>query len=266
MGSIILDTLSFLEKVDFAFLTQILGIVVGVFWLFVVGWVWFDASERYSSIWLRLVAVFLTLVFNLFGLIIYLIIRPKVTRDEDYWINLERRYLKFEAAGLEDCPNCGCEIMPNFINCPNCGYSLRVKCKSCEIFLEPEWNVCPFCGEKQREFSEEDVVRRGKRRRAKTAKASETGVQKKPRGFKKFLVGADGFIRMVGALPGKRAVAMKRKKQEAKAQRAQKKAEDKKRKEEMKLKKAAEKAAKKAKRKTRSRSNAQQEKNSNDKK
>jgi hypothetical protein len=196
MENFILDGLTFVEELDFALFTQILGIGFIVFWLFVVGWVWFDASERYKSIWPRFLAIFLTLILNIFGFIIYLIIRPKVTIEESYWMDLERKYLKFEAAGLEDCPRCGEEVLPNFIHCPNCGKELRVKCKGCDIYLEPDWNVCPFCGVKQRDVKVVEAKNAGKKRKKKGKKRVPFA--------KKIALGYDGVIRFVGNLAGKR--------------------------------------------------------------
>ncbi len=196
MENFILDGLTFIEELDFALFTQILGIGFIVFWLFVVGWVWFDASERYKSIWPRFLAIFLTLILNIFGFIIYLIIRPKVTIEESYWMDLERKYLKFEAAGLEDCPRCGEEVLPNFIHCPNCGKELRVKCKGCDIYLEPDWNVCPFCGVKQRDVKVVEAKNGGKRRKKKGKKRVPFA--------KKVALGYDGIIKFVGNLAGKR--------------------------------------------------------------
>jgi RNA polymerase subunit RPABC4/transcription elongation factor Spt4 len=121
----------------------------------VIGWAWTDAAERYRSKGAAFMIVILLLLINIFGLIIYLIIRPKFTRDEEYWNDLEKRFLKYEAQGIGDCPHCGDEVQPSFIHCPNCGKSLRVKCKSCEMYLEPEWKVCPFCGKRQKSEKKE---------------------------------------------------------------------------------------------------------------
>ncbi len=146
----VLGFLSFLEGVDFTLVLRVFLIGFVVFWLVVVGWVIADAFERTKSIFAVFFYALIVLVFNIMGLVIYLLIRPKATSDEAYWADLERRYLKFETAGLGDCPSCGEEIQPNFIFCPSCGYHLRVKCPSCGVFLEPSWNVCPFCSHRMR--------------------------------------------------------------------------------------------------------------------
>lgn len=149
MEGTILDVLGFLENVDFGMLFKILLAGLGIFWLAIIGWVIYDASERFDSVYLKIFSALLVIVLPLFGLFIYMIIRPKVSREEQEWLDLERRYLKFEAAGLEDCTVCGYELLPNFIYCPRCGNQLRVKCESCDVFLEPGWRTCPFCGETQ---------------------------------------------------------------------------------------------------------------------
>lgn len=178
MEDAILNTVSYLEDVDFALVFQAIGIGFMLFWLVVLGWVAFDAAERFSSIWARILSFILVLMFPIFGLFIYLIIRPKATREEEKWFDLEHRFLKFEAEGLEDCPGCGFELMPNFIYCPDCGYELRKKCESCEVYLDPYWGVCPFCGTQQdlkEKFAEdlylagdigEEIPKRGAKKKA----------------------------------------------------------------------------------------------------
>jgi hypothetical protein len=149
MEDAILDTMLFLEDLDFLMVFRVFGLGLFVFWLVVIGWAAIDASERLESKWLRLLSVLLVILIPIFGLLIYLTVRPRETLEEAKWTGAERRYLKFETAGLYDCPSCGYEVFPNHIFCPNCGYELRFKCESCDVYLEPEWNTCPYCGEEQ---------------------------------------------------------------------------------------------------------------------
>ncbi len=150
MESSILDFMSFLETINFGLIVKFLAIGFLAFWIVVIGWVIYDSSQRYKKFWMVVLSALLVLVLNFFGLVIYLIVRPKQTHEEMYWGDLEKRYLRFETAGLEDCPNCHYPVQPNFINCPMCGKELRVKCQSCGVYLEPEWAVCPFCAQKQK--------------------------------------------------------------------------------------------------------------------
>jgi hypothetical protein len=221
MESLILEGLGFLENLDFMVLLRILGVFYGVFWLFVVGWVWFDASDRYKSIWLRILMTFMVLTLNILGFLIYLVLRPKVSLEDSYWIDLERKYLKFEAAGLEDCPRCGEDVLPNFIHCPNCGKELRVKCESCDVYLEPDWNVCPFCGTKQKDIEFAKIKKKDKLKKKKKS-------EKVPL-IKKVVMGYDGLIKFLGGnQKGKKGNSKKNSKAKQRNKAAKKKSDDKK--------------------------------------
>lgn len=148
----------FLGNIDFSIVFSVFGVGLFLFWIVVIGWAWSDAVERYRSKGAAFMIVILLLLINIFGLIIYIIIRPKLTKEEEYWNDLEKRFLKYEAQGIGDCPHCGYEVQPSFIYCPSCGKSLRVKCKSCEMYLEPDWKICPFCGKRQRSEKKEIKV------------------------------------------------------------------------------------------------------------
>jgi len=108
-------------KVDFSAVWQIFFYALGVFWIVVLYWIWLDSGDRTSSKFARAGYVLLGLIFNVVGLIIYLIVRPTQTIEEIYWSDLERRYLKFETSELGDCPKCGAQLYPGFKFCPHCG-------------------------------------------------------------------------------------------------------------------------------------------------
>lgn len=212
MEGAILDTVSFLENIDFGMIFQMMGYGLILFWFVIIGWAAVDATERFTSTWARIGAITLVIVVPLFGFLIYLVIRPRTSTEEEYWMDLERRFLKFEAAGLEDCPACGYELMPNFVHCPNCSRELRVKCESCEVFIEPLWNMCPFCGTAQERkdvtpipqiaISSIDATVPSPRKLPKRLKPRVI----KPRTstastFRKIALKADGFVQMVGGIP-----------------------------------------------------------------
>ncbi len=156
MEKIILSFLDWIRGVDFATIFQLVGIGFLLFWVVVIGWVISDSRDRFSSKWLQALAVAVVILLPLFGLLIYFIVRPRITTEDEEMATLEKRYLKFEAAGLGDCPTCGYELMPNFVFCPECGRELRYKCDSCDIYLEPSWKTCPFCGTKRVNASHDD--------------------------------------------------------------------------------------------------------------
>jgi hypothetical protein len=86
-----------------------------------------DAQERKISrpvLW----ATF-TLFTNVFGLVVYLLIRP-------------------EPQLIQTCANCGGKVEEKFSNCPWCGAKIEKpvnKCPGCEIDVKKEWKFCPNC-------------------------------------------------------------------------------------------------------------------------
>ncbi len=135
---------------------NILGTVVAaigvIFWLVVTSWIWVDSDERTTSNWMRLFYVFIGLV-PVVGWIIYLIVRPSETIDEIYWGDLERRYLKYEAKDLGDCPKCGSQLYPGFIFCSNCGERVKRKCPKCGVYVDLDNKYCPNCGNQMKKNS-----------------------------------------------------------------------------------------------------------------
>ena len=69
MENIILDSVSFIGNIDFGIILRMFFYVYLFFWVMVVIWVWFDASERSSNIVFKVFSVVVSLLFNIFGLI-----------------------------------------------------------------------------------------------------------------------------------------------------------------------------------------------------
>jgi RNA polymerase subunit RPABC4/transcription elongation factor Spt4 len=143
---IILDFIDGIGNFDFRILIYFLIFTVVLLWFFVVFWVWTDSGDRSTSIIFRLISVILVLPFNLFGLIIYFIIRPKDTIESLFWTDLERRYLINETADLGDCNNCGYQLSPQFNQCPQCATPVRVECDDCGEMVRTDWKYCAICG------------------------------------------------------------------------------------------------------------------------
>ncbi len=149
MEEAILNTVTFLGGLDFSIIYRVFLILFLVFWIFIVLWVWFDATERSKKIAFRLFSVLIVLFFNILGLIIYFLIRPVQSYEERYWQELEKKYLEFETSGLVNCSKCGFELESTFVNCPGCGKKLKEKCPRCEEFVEKYWKYCGYCGVKR---------------------------------------------------------------------------------------------------------------------
>jgi len=151
LEDIVLGFLENVGKVDFSSVGRYFLIGFIIFWVAIVWWVWFDASARTTKVWAKIASILLVIFFNIFGLIIYLVVRPDQTIEGTYWEDLERRYMKYETAELGDCPQCGSQLFPGFIFCSNCGYQLKKKCSKCEMLVDKNYKHCPFCGNQMRE-------------------------------------------------------------------------------------------------------------------
>ena len=151
LENIILDFFDFVGNIDFNMFGTLFIVALVVFWLVIIGWVWVDSSERTSKKGLKIGYILLVIFFNIFGLIIYLIIRPSETIEEIYWEDLERRYLKYETSELGDCPRCGSQLYPGYVFCTNCGYRLKVKCPQCGVLIDKDHVFCEYCGFKIKE-------------------------------------------------------------------------------------------------------------------
>ena len=145
MEDFVLSVLEGAGSIDFNIVWKILLFAFVIFWIVVLDWIWADSGERTSSKRSRILYVILAAVFNVFGWLIYLIIRPSQTIEEIYWADLERRYLKYETSELGDCPKCGTQLYPGYLYCPSCNYKLKRKCPSCGVYVDKKSNFCPFC-------------------------------------------------------------------------------------------------------------------------
>lgn len=154
LENIILDFFDFVGNIDFNMFGTLFIVALVVFWLVIIGWVWIDSSERTSKKGLKIGYILLVIFFNIFGLIIYLIIRPSETIEEIYWEDLERRYLKYETSELGDCPRCGSQLYPGYVFCTDCGYRLKVKCPQCGVLIDKDHVFCEYCGFKIKEKKE----------------------------------------------------------------------------------------------------------------
>lgn len=146
MENFILTFFEGIGKLDFNSIWKLVLIIFLVFWIVVLDWIWVDSGERTTNRKLRIFYVVIAAIFNIFGWIIYLIIRPNLTIEEIYWADLERRYLKYETNELGDCPKCGTQLYPGYLYCPKCKYRIKVKCGNCNVYIDKGSNFCPFCG------------------------------------------------------------------------------------------------------------------------
>lgn len=122
------------------------GSFLAALWLALVIWTWRDIRNRARDPLSQALAVLVVAVLNLPGVLVYLILRPAHSLEEDYQRTLEEEAL---LASIEDqtlCPGCERRVKEDWQVCPNCHTKLKKSCQSCGRLLELPWNICPYCG------------------------------------------------------------------------------------------------------------------------
>lgn len=117
-----------------------------VMWIAALYWTYRDALARSRDPVMHGIAVATVFIFNLPGLLLYLILRPKMTLTDRYEHQLEAEALLHEIQEQPTCPQCRRKIEADFLSCPFCRASLRTACEQCGKALAFGWVVCPYCG------------------------------------------------------------------------------------------------------------------------
>ncbi len=119
---------------------------IAALWLSLVLWTYRDIRSRARDPLVRILAVLVAAVLFLPGVVIYLILRPAHTLEQEYQQNLEEEALLRSIEDSALCPGCSRHIREGWIVCPHCQTKLRKKCRQCGKLMELPWNLCPFCG------------------------------------------------------------------------------------------------------------------------
>lgn len=122
------------------------GAFLAALWLALIVWTWRDIRSRARDPLAQVLAVLVVALLNLPGALVYLILRPAYTLEEEYQRTLEEEAL---LASIEDqslCPGCERRVREDWQICPNCHTKLRKPCQHCGKLMELPWNICPYCG------------------------------------------------------------------------------------------------------------------------
>jgi RNA polymerase subunit RPABC4/transcription elongation factor Spt4 len=139
-------------NLDPAILKQITLIATGfsvaflaALWLSLIFWVFRDIRTRTRDPFMRVLAVIVSAVLFLPGVIVYLIIRPSKTIEEEYQHTLEEEALLQAIEDATLCPACSRHVQPDWLACPTCHTRLKKKCEHCGKTLDLPWDLCPYC-------------------------------------------------------------------------------------------------------------------------
>jgi hypothetical protein len=131
----------------------VLGLVVVivyvvVLWLALAFYVYRDSRQRSNSPSFVLLSTLVGIVPPFLGPLIYFVIRPPHTLEEERSLALEEQALlepPLDGVITRPCPTCGREIEKEFIVCPYCRTQFARRCTSCDRSLRLGWSVCPYC-------------------------------------------------------------------------------------------------------------------------
>ena len=133
-------------------------------WVSLVIWTYRDIRNRSRDQLIQILATVLVGLLNIPGAIVYLVLRPPRTLEDEYQRTLEEEAL---LAAIEDqllCPGCERRVKDNWMLCPNCQTKLKKNCHKCDALMELPWNICPHCGTpelgmRRENMSMDDVLR-----------------------------------------------------------------------------------------------------------
>lgn len=117
-------------------------------WVSLIIWTIRDIRRRSKDPMARILAVLIVAILFLPGMLIYAILRPPRTLEEEFQQSLEEEALLQTIEDIPLCPGCSRKVKPEWIVCPTCETKLKKKCASCKAILDLSWNICPYCGAK----------------------------------------------------------------------------------------------------------------------
>jgi RNA polymerase subunit RPABC4/transcription elongation factor Spt4 len=122
------------------------GAFVVALWVALIVWTYRDIRARARDGLIHILAAVLVALLNLPGVLVYLILRPVRTLEEEYQQTLEEEALLQAIEDQAVCPGCERRIKDDWQVCPNCQTKLKKPCHQCGKLMELPWNICPYCG------------------------------------------------------------------------------------------------------------------------
>lgn len=117
-----------------------------VLWLSAVVWVYRDVRSRTDDQTSQIIAVILVAIFNVPGLLVYLVIRPHGTMEGLFERAIENEAMLHELQlSANACQGCRRPIEDEFVICPWCRIVLREPCRNCGKAVRTSWAACPYC-------------------------------------------------------------------------------------------------------------------------
>lgn len=129
-----------------------------VLWMTLCFWTFRDIQARTRDLLAQIFATLLVFFFNIPGVLLYILVRPKETLVQTYERSLQEEYMLQDLEEREICPTCRVKTQPDYSYCFNCRTHLRRDCQSCGQLIKLKWASCPFCGTPQKSRQRETVA------------------------------------------------------------------------------------------------------------
>jgi hypothetical protein len=114
-------------------------------WLALIFWTARDIRKRSRERFMRVLAVIVVALLFLPGVLVYLILRPQRTLEEEYQRSLEEEALLQSIEDTSLCPGCTRRVQSDWLVCPSCHLTLKKTCTHCGRVIDLPWNLCPYC-------------------------------------------------------------------------------------------------------------------------
>ena len=114
-------------------------------WVSLVIWTYRDIRNRSRDKLVQILSTVLVGLLHLPGILVYLVLRPPYTLDDEYQRTLEEEALLAAIEGQLLCPGCERRVKDNWMLCPSCQTKLKKNCHNCNALMELPWNICPYC-------------------------------------------------------------------------------------------------------------------------
>jgi len=136
------------------FSLTLMGAGLTALWLGMSLWTWQDMRARSRDPLAKIAATALVFLLPLFGLMVYLMLRPRETLADAYERSLEEEALLQEIEAKPACVGCARPVQNDWVVCPYCHTRLKKACIACGEKLDLTWNLCPYCATPQVSYEE----------------------------------------------------------------------------------------------------------------
>jgi RNA polymerase subunit RPABC4/transcription elongation factor Spt4 len=133
-----------------------LAATAGALWLAGSWWAYHDAAWRTGSTFVGLVAagwiaISSPLLLPL-SLGVYALVRPQHTAAQGRSRRLVEELVdQLDAEETTSCPACAAVVETDWLRCPACATWLATPCSSCGAWSERSLEICPWCGNEERD-------------------------------------------------------------------------------------------------------------------